>query len=180
MGITSPLLPTENCPQGNCDALAFDPAEDPEDDGEDVDKFTDFMTLLGPPSRGPINRDVRDGAGVFLDIGCANCHLPSLVTGSSDIHALDHAVFFPFSDFLIHDMGSLGDGISQGEATGRDMRTAPLWGVRVRPQLLHDGRALTVTDAILAHDGQGAGSRNRFSSLGATRTRQLLAFVNSL
>ena len=77
-------------------------------------------------------------------------------------------------------MGSLGDGIEQGPAKGTDMRTAPLWGVRARATLLHDGRATTLEQAILAHDGQGRGSRNAFASLGKNAKNQLIAFLKSL
>jgi CxxC motif-containing protein (DUF1111 family) len=89
-------------------------------------------------------------------------------------------VFQPFSDFLLHDMGSLGDGIVQGTATGRQIRTAPLWGVRVRTRLLHDGRATSLAAAVLAHDGQGERARNRFAGLSARERDELLAFLNSL
>jgi CxxC motif-containing protein (DUF1111 family) len=77
-------------------------------------------------------------------------------------------------------MGSLGDGIVQGISTGTQMRTAPLWGVRNRTALLHDGRATTVTAAIRAHDGQGRFARSRFSRLSSRSRATLLAFVNSL
>jgi CxxC motif-containing protein (DUF1111 family) len=89
-------------------------------------------------------------------------------------------VFRPFSDFLLHDMGSLGDGIVQGSATGSQMRTAPLWGVRTRTALLHDGRAATIDAAIRAHDGQGRLARDRFLGLGSRARALLVAFVNSL
>ena len=104
----------------------------------------------------------------------------TLVTGPSQVAALRFRTFQPFSDFLLHDMGSLGDGIEQGLASGREMRTAPLWGVRVMTSFLHDGSAATVEDAILAHDGQGRGARNRFNALPAVQKTRLLAFVNSL
>jgi len=86
----------------------------------------------------------------------------------------------PFSDFLLHDMGSLGDGIVQGAANGRQMRTAPLWGLRHATSLMHDGRAATPLQAILAHDGQGRRSRNRFVSLDARTKEALLAFLGTL
>ena len=88
--------------------------------------------------------------------------------------------FHPYSDFLLHDMGSLGDGISQNQATGRLMRTAPLWGLRKETTLLHDGRATAIEQAILAHDGQGKRSRDRFASLPSGAKTRLLAFLNSL
>ncbi|HJZ86398.1 MAG TPA: di-heme oxidoredictase family protein [Polyangia bacterium] len=182
MGITNPSFPNESCPQGDCALLRCNPRPDLNDDGADVNKFTDFMTFLGAPPRGPGAGSLRAIAGaiVFVQIGCANCHLPVLRTGSSSIAALDHKLFAPFSDFLLHDMGSLGDGITQNQATGRLMRTAPLWGVRAETSLLHDGRASTIPDAILAHDGQGARARDNFARLGDGARADLLTFLGSL
>jgi CxxC motif-containing protein (DUF1111 family) len=77
-------------------------------------------------------------------------------------------------------MGALGDGIAQNNATGRLMRTAPLWGVRKITKLLHDGRASSLEDAIQAHDGQAADARERFSTLPRPRRSDLLAFLDSL
>ena len=91
--------------------------------------------------------------------------------------------FFPFSDFLVHDMGSLGDGIGatgDSVATTRLMRTAPLWGIRFNTQLLHDGRAHSVREAVLAHDGQGRDARDAFVALGAIGQSLIITFVNSL
>jgi len=181
MGITSAAFPNENCPQGNCAVLTTcDLVHDPEDDGSGVEAFTDFMTFLAPPPRGAITRQVLTGELVFLKTGCAGCHLPVLETGRSSIAALDRVKFFPFSDFLLHDMGSLGDDIEQGRATGREMRTAPLWGLRARTTFLHDGGAATVSNAILAHDGQGARAKQRFNALTPNEVNDLLAFLNSL
>ena len=101
-------------------------------------------------------------------------------TGSSPVAALSQVVFHPFSDFLLHDMGSLGDGIAQGQASGREMRTTPLWGLRVQDRLLHDGRARSLSEAILAHDGQGRRARDRFAALSPGDRADLLAFLNSL
>ncbi|MBL8115688.1 MAG: hypothetical protein JNK60_22595, partial [Acidobacteria bacterium] len=180
MGITSQLFPEENCPQGDCAKLVCDPIPGIEDQDGDAELFTHFMTLLAPPARGPITRDVRSGELVFQAAGCASCHLPTLKTGPSSVKALDRVEFHPYSDFLLHDMGSLGDGIEQGEAKGRDMRTAPLWGLRVRTRFLHDGRAGKLEDAIREHDGQGRRSRERFESLSRDQKSALLAFLSSL
>jgi CxxC motif-containing protein (DUF1111 family) len=89
-------------------------------------------------------------------------------------------VFFPYSDFLLHDMGALGDGIAQGQAGPREMRTAPLWGLTARRAFLHDGRARSVQDAILAHRGQGTPSRSSYTSLDNFSRTALLAFLRSL
>lgn len=182
MGITSAMFPDENCPQGDCASLTTcDPIPGAlEDDGSGVQAFANFMTFLAPPQRGPVNRQTLAGEVVFVKIGCANCHLPVLRTGSSSVAALDRVTLQPYSDFLLHDMGSLGDGIEQGQATGRDMRTAPLWGLRVRTTFLHDGRATTISDAIAAHEGQGSQARDRFKALSGGDVANLLAFLNSL
>ncbi len=180
MGITNPEFPQENCPQGDCSVLVHNPVPALNDDGSGVKKFTDFMTLLAPPPRGGLSLQVLAGSRIFALTGCADCHTPALVTGPSPVRALSRKVFQPFSDFLLHDMGSLGDGIVQGTATGRQIRTAPLWGVRVRTRLLHDGRATSLAAAVLAHEGQGERARNRFAGLSARARDELLAFLNSL
>jgi CxxC motif-containing protein (DUF1111 family) len=180
MGITNPEFPQESCPQGDCNLLVCNPVTALNDDGAGVTNFTNFMTFLAPPPRGPVNADVRKGEALFFAVGCFSCHTPALRTGASSVAALRHVTFFPFSDFLLHDMGVLGDGIEQGQAKGTEMRTAPLWGVRTRAKLLHDGRATTLDAAILAHDGQGRKSRNAFASLGTSAKNQLIAFLKSL
>jgi len=181
MGFTSPLFPKENCPQGDCASLEFNPRPDLNDpDGADVLKFAHFMTFLAPPPRGPRTLQTILGEAVFAGIGCAICHTPTLVTGRNPVRALDRVAYHPFSDFLLHDMGSLGDGIVQGAAGARQMRTQPLWGVRASATLLHDGRAATLEQAIQAHDGQGRRSRDRFAALDRLSRAALIAFLKSL
>ena len=180
MGVTSPQFPNENCPQGDCSALSCNPAPSLNDDGGGVQEFADFMTFLAPPPRGTITVTVALGEYQFLKAGCAGCHTPTLLTGPSPVPALHSVAFHPYSDFLLHDMGSLGDGITQNQATGRLMRTAPLWGIRKITTFLHDGRAATLEQAITAHDGQGKKARDRFVKLSASERAQLLAFLNSL
>jgi CxxC motif-containing protein (DUF1111 family) len=180
MGITSADFPNENCPQGRCDELQFNPAPGINDDGSGVAALAQFMTLLAPPGRGPITADVNDGEGVFNRIGCASCHVATLRSGSSPIAALDNKVYHPWSDYLLHDMGALGDGLEMGDAKGAEMRTAPLWGLRFVTTYLHDGRATTLDQAVLAHDGQGRSSRDRYAALNARDKARLTAFLNSL
>ena len=189
IGITTPLLPNENVPQDpnagrlvNPALLAANPGPQPTNDPDNssLSQFTDFMTLLAPPPKLALTPQAKRGAITFAQIGCANCHLPALTTGSSSIAQLNEVTFFPFSDFLLHDMGPLGDGIAQAGAGQTEMRTAPLWGVRVLPSFLHDGRASTLSQAILAHAGQGQAARNNFANLSATGQANLIAFLNSL
>ncbi len=180
MGITTPLFPDESCPQGDCSLLVCDPVPGMDDDLEDVELFRDFMAFLAPPPRPQLSDAAVRGSRVFDQVGCADCHVRTLVTGPSPVRSLRYQVFQPYSDFLLHDMGSLGDGIVQGGTKAREMRTSPLWGLRVMTTFLHDGSAKSIEAAILAHDGQGKGSRERFARLRADDRTRLLAFLGSL
>lgn len=186
MGITSSIFPQDNCPNGDCTLLAAcDPVPDangPEDEGDvDMLKFRDFMQLHGPPPRGPQSWQTDDGDFYFDWIYCTDCHTPTLKTGSNPIAALSNKTFHPYSDFLLHDMGSLGDGIEQNGAKGTEMRTAPLWGAAVRTRFLHDGRADSIDAAIRAHTGQGKESRDLYVNYLYEDERQaLVAFIKSL
>ncbi len=185
MGVTNPSFMAESCPQGDCSTadghpLSCNPSPGLNDEGDDVDRFTHFMQLLAPPPRGTVGPTQILGETIFDAIGCTQCHTKTLTTGSSPIAALDHVDFHPFSDFLLHDMGGLGDGITQNEATGRLMRTQPLWGLRTQTRFLHDGRALTLSDAIRAHAGQGTTAEAGFEALDPISRAALLDFLNSL
>ncbi len=180
MGITSPGFRDEVCPQGDCLALGFNPTPALNDDGRDGSAMTDFMTMLGPPLRGVVSEEAVAGELLFEQIGCASCHRPAIQTGPHAIRALDRAVFRPYSDFLLHDMGNLGDGIAQGIASGREMRTAPLWGLRLLNRYLHDGSAQTLDEAIRRHGGQSRAARDRFGALNESERAALLAFLGSL
>jgi CxxC motif-containing protein (DUF1111 family) len=187
MGITSPLFPAEQCPNGDCAVLErCNPVDDPEDDegqfGEDVEKFAAFMTLLTPAPRGSDSGSalVMAGEAVFNRIGCEGCHVSTLTTGPSDIAALNQKIFHPYSDFLLHDMGALGDGIEQGQAAGNEMRTAPLWGLRFRRRFLHDARTTTPGAAIEAHDGAAKAAAQAFQQLTPADRQALLHFLDSL
>ncbi|HKR62630.1 MAG TPA: di-heme oxidoredictase family protein, partial [Thermoanaerobaculia bacterium] len=180
MGITSADFPNESCPQGNCAELAFNPAPGINDDGSGVASLTDFMAMLAAPPRGTQNRDTAEGEATFEQIGCAACHVSTLRTGASSIAALDRKTYHPYSDFLLHDMGALGDDLEMGDARGREMRTAPLWGLRFITAYLHDGRARTLDQAIAAHDGQARASRDRFAALTSAAKAKVIAFLQSL
>jgi CxxC motif-containing protein (DUF1111 family) len=187
MGITNPAFPVEQAPSGDastvaaCDGKPVEPGTT-EDDGEDVELFTDFMRFLAPPARLPLSAEAIVGDALFSSVGCDGCHKRKLISGFNTVSALSLKVYEPFSDFLLHDMGSLGDNIVQGDAKLKEMRTAPLWGLRfVAPEnLLHDGRATSLSDAILQHDGQALTARNAFSNLSDRRKNALLAFLNTL
>jgi len=159
---------------------------------DDVAAFTQFMTFLAPPPRVQQQTATTDstnnrtsGPQLFNSVGCNGCHSTATFTtprrpsngvpGSFD--------FQPFSDFLVHDMGSLGDQIGNAgdsQATTRLMRTAPLWGVRFRTKLLHDGRATDIPTAIKAHDGQGASAARQFNNLASRDQSTLVRYVQTL
>ena len=187
MGITNRFFPTENAPNGNVELLArFDRVADVEDeidplDGKaDIDRAADFIRLLAPPPRGPATASSVAGEAIFSRLDCAVCHTPSMRTGLTVIAALSEKTVGLYSDLLLHDMGALGDGIAQGTAGTRDMRTAPLWGLRSRPTWLHDGRANTIDQAVRGHAGEAQSSRDRYAALSAVERQQLLDFLNTL
>lgn len=153
---------------------------------DDLLNFRIFMENLAPPPQDtsdPFSFSI--GAINFANAGCINCHFPGpFVTPDKPFNGVPGGMaFFPFSDFLLHDMGALGDGIGNtgdSVATTRLMRTSPLWGARFNTQFLHDGRAKSVRAAILAHDGQGLAARNAFAAMSSIDQAFLIKFVNSI
>lgn len=187
MGITNRLFPKENAPNGNVSLLQkLDKVKDPEDRVDPatgragIDALADYMRMLAPPPTQPTTASTVFGAKFFLDVGCTNCHTPSMTTGNSPIGALNNVTVSLYSDLLLHDMGSLGDGIVQGAANAREMKTPPLWGVKASAPYLHDGRAKTLDAAIQAHDGEGKASRDKYLKLSADQQKLLIEFLNSL
>ena len=147
-----------------------------------------LQTLKAPIQRNQPDIDVIAGKQIFTDINCAKCHIPSLTTGNSSIAALANKTIFPYTDLLLHDMGSgLNDGYTEGTALPQEWRTPPLWGLGLSKNsqggqyfLLHDGRANTIEDAVLLHGGEAENSRNRFQQLTSNEKQQLIKFLESL
>jgi len=178
LGLTSAARPVEIAPQGA--PASCDPAPDAEDDAGTVAAKADFLRLLAPHGTARPTKIERQGRSAFRKARCQLCHVEKLRTGPNVVWAL-HAKPVPlFSDLLLHDMGSLGDGIAQGDASGTEFRTAPLWGVGRSAPYLHDGRAPTLEAAILAHDGEAAASRQRYLGLKPAEREALIAFLSSL
>ena len=171
LGITSPLAPADLAPAGlpgrrRCagEGAAL------EDDGSAVDAVTAFLAGLAPP---PSRSGSAAQAALFATTGCAACHTPALGAGGAAVPL--------YSDLLLHDVGSdLDDKVVQGQASGREWRTTPLWGLGARRRLLHDGRARTIDEAILAHGGEAAPARLRFRALSPADREALLAFLGGL
>jgi CxxC motif-containing protein (DUF1111 family) len=157
---------------------------------EDIANFAKFMTFVAPPGADAADRadtpSITRGSTTFNTVGCNGCHVrTAFVTPATTPNGVPgNFTFHPFSDFLVHDMGALGDqiGVNAGEtvAQTRQMRTAPLWGIKVRNKLLHDGRTSDVATAVRAHDGQGAASRNAFNALTASGQHDVVQFVRSI
>lgn len=129
----------------------------------DIEQFTIFMRLLNPPQRrnppGVSNASVSAGSTHFLELGCIQCHTPTLTSGPSTVSALSNKPTNLFSDLLLHQMGpGLADEVGQGAAGGDEFRTAPLWGLGQRIFLLHDGRTRDLNTAILAHASNANGT----------------------
>lgn len=186
MGITNDIFPNEGGTGLSAQTLSecsatpgIEDKADPITRRRGIDNFANFMQLLAPPGREPGPPNNRRGEDLFMAAGCASCHLPSLMTGPSQIAALDRKPVNAFSDFLLHDIGT-GDGIDQAAARGNEFRTAPLWGLRFRRMLLHDGRALNPADAIDAHGGDAGPARDRFRRLPPPDRQALLDFLSAL
>jgi CxxC motif-containing protein (DUF1111 family) len=191
MGITTPMFPRDNTSNGRA---ASDNTPDPEDDGDDLILFANFMRSTKAPPRDTAlaaTADSRAGEQLFSSIGCATCHVASLVTAPTGTRinggaftvpaALGSKRIHPFSDYLLHDVGT-GDGIVQngGGATRNKLRSVPLWGLRTRSRFLHDGLSVTHNDAILRHAGEAASVTSRYRGLSQTQRNQILTFLRSL
>lgn len=162
---------------------------DPEVSNSTVDQVVFYLlTLKAPIQRDKDDPQVISGEQVFTAVGCAKCHTPELVTGPSPIAPLANKTVRPYSDLLLHDMGSgLDDGYTEGSALTSEWRTPPLWGLGLSSDsqggsyfLLHDGRATTIEQAIEAHDGEGQASRIAYQQLSTTDREALLRFLESL
>ncbi len=212
MGITNPLFPDEVT---NLCNNAEEPNDKPGSDGlADIDRFARFMRATKTPARDAqqaATPAAKKGETLFVKIGCAVCHVPALTTAAPGTainggkfkipDALGNKTFYPYSDFLLHDVGT-GDGvvIVMEEHYGKNMyqiqwknfslekyrssanriRTAPLWGVRHQPMLMHDGNSLTFRDAILRHRGEASKVTEKFERLSRTDQDAIMEFLKSL
>ena len=126
--------------------------------------------------------EITQGSNQFVNVGCGNCHTPSLTTAASNIDpAMSNVAFHPYSDFALHHMGSgLADGITQGNAGSDQFRTSPLWGIGQRLFFLHDGRTSDLTAAIGAHGGDATTVINNFNNLSESDQQDVIYFLRSL
>jgi CxxC motif-containing protein (DUF1111 family) len=186
MGITSPLFPAESCEGDRTDCARHEP----EVNAATVLAVARYMqTLAVPARRGLDDRDANSGEMTFYQLGCAACHTPTMKTGTLDgvPSIVPNEFIHPYTDLLLHDMGpDLADGRPDFQATGREWRTPPLWGIGLvkvvngHTRFLHDGRAQDLQEAVLWHGGEAKKSRDAFTALTADARRQLIKFLESL
>ena len=202
IGATTYLFPEENCPvvqtqcrdvpsaakcggQGGCTGNDYRPEVQP----SRLNGITLYLQGLAvPPRRDPDDPEVHRGEGLFAQLHCDACHLPTLETGSkAGLKQAVHVEIHPYTDLLLHDMGEgLADHRPDYLADGRQWRTPPLWGIGLLPtvsghsDLLHDGRARYVTEAVLWHGGDAEPMREAFRKLPVEQRKALVRFVESL
>ncbi|HEV7321939.1 MAG TPA: di-heme oxidoredictase family protein [Ensifer sp.] len=196
IGISSP---DADRPHGDCTAAqtkcldmptGVQPRLGPTEAPDPVLNLVTFYSenLAVPARRKASLAETLRGKKVFYDTGCTSCHTPKFVTRRDTVgKAQSFQLIWPYSDFLLHDMGDgLADGQQVGVASGREWRTPALWGIGLTKTvsghtfLLHDGRARNFTEAILWHGGEGQKARDAFAALAASDRRDLLAFLESL
>jgi hypothetical protein len=193
MGITTPVFPTERTSLG-VNVTPFSKGAVPNNPGDDVDTFARFLRATKAPPRDLAAANTVEaqlGGHLFEAIGCETCHVSTIVTAPAGTminggtltvpDALGNKIIHPFGDFLLHDVGT-GDGIVQngGQETANKLRTAPLWGVRTRNRLMHDGNSLTFEQAIDRHRGEAEETADQFRRLTTRQKNALIAFLHSL
>ena len=166
-----------------------DNVADPELSAETVQNVVIYLKTLRPPARrNESDPEVVQGEQLFSTIGCASCHIQEMQSGPSLIEPLNFKAVKLYSDLLLHDMGpELADNFPEGDATGTEWRTTPLWGLGIvenvlggTPFYLHDGRTSDLTEVIGLHKGEAQGSNDRFFALSESGRSALLAFLKSL
>lgn len=189
LGITSELFPTENCTEVQQACRQGISGGQPELSAQQLQDITFYHLALAVPTRRDQNNpQVQAGEQLFNQLGCPSCHQTSLTTGEFPaLPTVAHQTIHPYTDLLLHDMGEqLADGRPDFEATGTEWRTTPLWGlgliatVNGHTQLLHDGRARSILEAILWHGGEAETTKAAVKKLSKPQREALLQFLNSL
>ena len=180
MGVTTSVFPIlDGETTGGSTELADD----------DLDKLTRYIALLGVSARRDLtNAQALQGEQLFASANCVKCHTPTLTTSPyHPMTELRNQTIHPYTDLLLHDMGAgLADNMGEGNATGSDWRTSPLWsigltaGVSGGEAYLHDGRARSLEEAILWHGGEAEGAKEAFRTMSAADRAALIKFLKSL
>jgi CxxC motif-containing protein (DUF1111 family) len=192
MGVTNRLRPKDVTTIGK---ITTDPEDTPDNLGlADIDHFAQFVRGTKAPPRDAVlsaTAAAQQGQNLFEKIGCATCHVSTIVTAPAGTvidggaftvpEALGNKIIHPYGDFLLHDIET-GDGIVQNppQDTANKLRTVPLWGLRMHPRHMHDLASLTLESAIERHGGEAEHERKRFRELSPNEKQALFAFLNSL
>jgi CxxC motif-containing protein (DUF1111 family) len=192
MGVTNRLRPHDTTTIGK---TTPDPEDVPDNLGlADIDHFAQFVRGTKVPPRDATlaaTAAAQAGQALFEKLRCSTCHVQTITTAPTGTvinggqfsvpEALGNKIIHPYSDFLLHDLGT-GDGIVQNppQDTANKLRTAALWGLRMRPRYMHDLRSLTLEDAIDRHEGEAEHVARRFRELSPAEKQELFAFLNSL
>jgi CxxC motif-containing protein (DUF1111 family) len=179
IGITSSFEPVDTH-----SGLVFDP----EVSNQTINDVVFYLKTLKAPAPRPESNSILEGKQLFATVGCSKCHRPEMKTENSTIAAIADKVFYPYSDLLLHDMGTtLDDGYTEGSAKTYEWRTPPLWGLGLSKNsqggqyfLMHDGRARSIDEAILLHGGEANQIRNNYQVLTADEKTKLIQFLESL
>ena len=188
IGITSSLFPNENCPAGQEACRQAPNGGEPELPDERLRKVTIYTQTLAVPAMRNIEDEQVEHARLFVQTQCALCHTPRHETGDTHpLAPLRNQVIFPYTDLLLHDMGDgLADHRPDGQASGTEWRTPPLWGIGLvqkvngHTMFLHDGRARSMEEAILWHGGEAEESRGKFMNLTKDERNALIRFLESI
>ena len=189
IGITSALLPDENCTAMQQACRNAPHGGQPEIASDILHSVVFYArTLAVPAQRRWGDPEVQRGKQLFMQAGCAGCHMPTLHTGKvPELPGLSEQTIQPYTDLLLHDMGTgLADGRNDFAATGQEWRTPPLWGIGLihtvngHTTLLHDGRTRNLTEAILWHGGEAATAKEAFRTMPRPEREALLRFLESL
>jgi len=192
MGVTNRLRPKDVTSVAK---ITSDPEDTPDNLGlADIDHFAQFIRGTKVPPRDAVlsaTAAAQEGQNLFEKIGCATCHVSTIVTAPAGTvvnggaftvpEALGNKIIHPYGDFLLHDIET-GDGIVQNppQDTANKLRTVPLWGLRMHPRHMHDLASLTLESAIERHGGEAEHVRNRFRELSPKDKQALFTFLNSL
>jgi CxxC motif-containing protein (DUF1111 family) len=184
MGVMTSVFPDPDCGADQSDCAGGVELSD-----GDLDHLSTYVSLLGMrPQRDLDDPVVADGQARFSTLGCAACHLPTVQTSAFAEHAeLRDQTIHPYTDLLLHDLGSgLADSLPEGDASGSEWRTAPLWGIGLTPQVsqgegyLHDGRARTLDEAIRWHGGEAQAAKEAYEALSEPERAAVVTFLGSL
>lgn len=193
MGLTTRLRPFDDCTDAQTACKQAPNGNGPDGEPEVSDNILRLVLFYTRNLAVPARRDVDSsqvlaGKNLFFQAGCQSCHTPSFTTAANAAEPeLANQVIRPYSDLLLHDMGEgLADHRTEFKASGRDWRTAPLWGIGLtetvsgHTQFLHDGRARNLMEAVLWHGGEAEGAKQQVLTFNAQQRAALLAFLNSL